>query len=195
MMCTKGLRQAFAILIAGCGLGISAASAADSGAEPDVPDAGAKVVAEPAPDRPAAPRPGEARESANLSPQEWWVHAREMLVEDLDLSEEQTRQIDAVIERQLGALQRSPELREEIRIAREQADKKRASSLQSMHRANREEIKRPQERIEEIRAILREDQRPGFDMNRARLVAEGQQQQKKMQNRRKPGASAEVKAE
>jgi hypothetical protein len=118
-----------------------------------------------------------------------------VLVEDLDLSEEQTRQIDAVIERQLGALQRSPELREEIRIAREQADKKRASSLQSMHRANREEIKRPQERIEEMRAILREEQRPGFDMNRARLVAEGQQQQKKMQNRRKPGASAEVKAE
>jgi hypothetical protein len=193
-MCTEGLRQAFAILIAGCGLGISAASAADSGAEPDVPDAGAKAVPEPAPDRPAAPRPGEASESAKLSPQEWWAHAREVLVEDLELSEEQTRQIDAVIERQLGALQRSPELRSEIRIAREQADKKRADSLQSMLRANREEIKRPQERIEEMRAILREEQRPGFDMNRARLVAEGQRPQKK-QDRRKPGASAEVKAE
>jgi hypothetical protein len=193
-MCTKGLRQAFAILIAGCGLGISAASAADSDAEPDVPDAGAKTVPEPALDQPAAPGPGDARESKKPAP-EWWAHAHEVLVEDLDLSEEQTRQIDAVIERQLGALQRSPELREEIRIAREQADKKRASSLQSMHRANREEIKRPQERIEEIRAILRKEQRPGFDMNRARLVAEGQQQQKKKQDRRKPGASAEVKAE
>jgi hypothetical protein len=193
-MCTEGLRRAFAILIAGCGLGISAASAADSGAEPDVPDAGAKAVPEPAPDRPAAPRPGEASESAEHSPEEWWAHAREVLFEDLELSEEQTRQIDAVIERQLGALQRSPELRSEIRIAREQADKKRADSLQSMLRANREEIKRPQERIEEMRAILREEQRPGFDMNRARLVAEGQRPQKK-QDRRKPGASAEVKAE
>lgn len=194
-MCTEGLRQAFAILIAGCGLGISAASAADSGAEPDVPDAGAKAVPEPASDRPAAPRPGAASESTKLSPEEWWAHAREVLVEDLELSEEQTRQIDAVIERQLGAIQRSPELRSEIRIAREQADKKRAGSLQSMLRANREEIKRPQERIEEMRAILREEQRPGFDMNRARLVAEGQQEQKKKQDRRRPGASAEVKAE
>jgi hypothetical protein len=193
-MCTEGLRQAFAILIAGCGLGFSAASAADSGAEPDVPDAGAKVVREPAPDRPAAPRPGKASESTKLSPEEWWVHAREVLVEDLELSEEQTRQIDAVIERQLGAIRRSTELRSEMRIAREQADKKRADSLKSMLRANREEIKRPQERVEEMRAILREEQRSGFDMNRARLVAEGQQPQKK-QDRRKPGASAEVKAE
>ena len=193
-MCTERLRQAFAILIAGCGLGIGAASAADSGAEPDVPDAGAKAVPEPAPDRPAAPRPGEASESTKLSPEEWWAHAREVLVEDLELSEEQTRQIDAVMERQLGALQRGPELRTEIRIAREQADKKRASSLQSMLSANREEIKRPQERIEEMRAILREEQRPGFDMNRARLVAEGQRAQKE-HNRRKPGANAKVKAE
>jgi Spy/CpxP family protein refolding chaperone len=193
-MCTEGLRQAFAILIAGCGLGISAASAADSGAEPEVPDAGAKAAPEPAPDRPAARGPGAASESTNLSPQEWWPHAHEVLVEGLELSEEQTRQIDAVIERQLGAIQRSPELRSEIRIAREQADKKRTASLQSMLRANREEIKRPQERIEEMRAILREEQRPGFDMNRARLVAEGQEQQKK-QGRRKPGAGAEVKAE
>jgi hypothetical protein len=193
-MCTESLRQAFAILIAGCGLGISAASAAESGAEPNVPDAGAKAVLEPAPDRPAARKLPGASESENVSPEEWWVHAREMLVEDLELSDEKARQVDAVIERQLAALRRSRELRSEIQIAREQKDKKRASSLDTMLRANREEIKRPQERIEEMRAIVGEEQRPGFDMNRARLVAEGQQARKK-QDRRKPGASAEVKAE
>jgi len=193
-MRTEGLRQAFVILIAGCGLGVGSASAADSGAEPDALEAGAEAVREPAPDRPAAPRPRRARQSRTLPPDEWWAHAREVLVEDLELSEEQTRQIDAIIERQIDALRRSQELRSELRIAGTQADKGRVDSLQARLRANREEIKRPQERIEEILAILREEQRPSFEMNRARLVAEGQQPQKK-QDRRRPGASAEVKAE
>jgi Spy/CpxP family protein refolding chaperone len=190
-MRAEGLRHALVILIAGCGLGVGSAPAADSGVDPDAPQAGADAVREPGPDGPEVPGSPRARQPRNLPPDEWWAHAREVLVEDLELSEEQTHQIDAIIKSQNDALRRSQELRSELRVAQQQADKERSAALQAKLRANREEIKRPQERIEEMRAILREEQRPGFDMNRARLVAEGQQQREKRRGRR-PGAGAAV---
>jgi hypothetical protein len=49
--------------------------------------------------------------------------------------------------------------------------------------------------IEKLRALLSEEQHPTFDMNRARLAAEGQQETGKGRRRRRPPAGAEVKAE
>ncbi len=48
--------------------------------------------------------------------------------------------------------------------------------------------------MEKMRALLSEEQRPTFDGNRARLVAEDQQPEKK-RRRRRPRAGAEVEAE
>jgi len=188
-MRAEGLRHALVILIAGCGLGVGSAAAADSGEEPDGPEAGADAVREPGPDGPEAQEPRKARQRRNLLPDEWWAHAREVLFEGLELSEEQTRQINAIIERQIDARERALKFQSELQAARLQADKERSATLQGKLTANRAQIKRPYDRVEEIRALLREEQRPSFDMNRARLVAEGQQPRMK-RRRKKRGAGA-----
>jgi len=190
-MRAEGLRHALVILIAGCGLGlgVGSAAAADSGEEPDAPEAGADAVREPGPDGPEAQEPRKARQRKNLSPDEWWAHAREVLFEGLELSEEQTRQINAIIERQIDARERALKFESELQAARLQADKERSATLQGKLTANRAQIKRPYDRVEEIRALLGEEQRPSFDMNRARLVAEGQQPRMK-RRKKKRGAGA-----
>jgi hypothetical protein len=184
------LRHALLILIAGCGLGVGSSPAADAGGEPDAAEAGADAVREPGTE---APEPRAARRRGNPTADEWWAHARGILLEGLELSEEQTQQIDAVIERQLGALGRARTLQADLQVAREQANQERIADLRAKLRANRAQIKRPHQRIEEIRAFVPEEQRPSFDMNRARLSAESQQSRKRPR-RRKPGAR-EVKAE
>jgi hypothetical protein len=178
-MRTERLRHALVILIAGCGFGLGSAPAAGSDAEPDAPETGAAAVREPAPDGPEAPVPPKARQRKNLPPDEWWAHAREVLLADLELSDEQTRQVDAIVERQSAARKRAVELKSELRVAQQQDDKERAATLQARLVENRKLIRRPHQRIEEIRELLREEQRPAFDMNRARLIAEGQQRGKK----------------
>jgi hypothetical protein len=45
--------------------------------------------------------------------------------------------------------------------------------------AIRAQIKKPHEVFEEMRALLSEEQRPTFDMNRARRIAKGQTPPKK----------------
>jgi hypothetical protein len=184
-MRAEGLRHALVILVAGCslGLGVGCDPAADSGEEPDAPKAGADAVREQGPDGPEAPEPRKARQSRNLPPDEWWAHAREVLFEDLEFSEEQTRQIDAIIERQIDARERAVKFQSELQAAQLQGDKERSAVLQGKLSANRAQIKRPWDRVEAIRALLREEQRPSFDMNRARLVAEGQQPRKKRRNK------------
>jgi hypothetical protein len=183
------LRHTLVILIAGCSLGVGFALAADSGAERDAPEVGADSVREPGADGPAAPEPRKARQRKNLPPDEWWAHAREVLLEGLELSEEQTRQIDAIIQSQIDALARALEFQSELRVARQQDDKERGASLRAKLNANRVQIKRPDQRIDEIRALLREEQRPSFDMNRARLLAEAQQPRKN-RRKQKPAAGA-----
>jgi len=186
-----GPRHALVILFAGCGLGlgVGSAPATDSGAEPDAPEAGADAAREPGPDGPETPDPREARQRRELPPDEWWAHAREVLFEDLELSEEQTRQVDAIIESQINTRERALKFQSELRVAREQADEKRVAALQAKLRVNLALIKRPNQSIEEMRSILQKEQRPSFDMNRARLVAEGQQPRKK-RRRRRSGAGA-----
>jgi hypothetical protein len=102
--------------------------------------------------------------------------------------------VDAIIEVPLKDGRRSGELRAALDTAQQQGDTERIRAIRAEIRALQKRRKGPNECMEEMRALLSEEQRPIFDMNRARLAAEGQQPQKG-QRQRRPRAGAEVKAE
>jgi hypothetical protein len=102
------------------------------------------------------------------------MHARAVLLADLELSEEQLQRVDALIDEQMRA--RADFL---VGDAKFKALKRRGTreQLEPIHAELREikkRVREPHELFEDMRALLREEQRPTFDMNRARLVAEGQ---------------------
>jgi hypothetical protein len=105
---------------------------------------------------------------------DWWNHAREVLFIDIELSAEQAHAMDAIIEAQLNTRVLLQRLDAELGAARKTHDSKRIDAAYEESRAINEQLKRPHEIYEEMRAVLAEEQRPAFDMNRARHVAEAQ---------------------
>ena len=189
-MRAEGLRSAVAILIAGSGVGLAVGSAyAETPAPaqlaaPDSADAGI---------RDAVPTASEAerREQRELRYQrreQWWTDARAVLFSDIQLSAEQSRGVDEIIETQLAERKRSGELQAEHNAIPE-ADQERRAAIRAESRALRVRHKDAHGCIEAMRALLSDEQRPGFDMNRARLFAKGQKPRKK-RRRRRPGADA-----
>jgi hypothetical protein len=175
-----GLRGALALLLA-CGFGLAVGSANA--------ETGAAELQAPGDQPPREPREGgEGRE-------EWWTHAREVLFSDLELSAEQSRGVDAILERQLATREREQEWEAELAAARRLGDVERVGSIRAAMRASRGEREDPHDVIEEMRALLSEEQRPLFDVNRARLVAESQRAWKARQmeqRRRRRGAPVQA---
>jgi hypothetical protein len=175
-----GLRGALALLLA-CGFGLAVGSAhAETGAA-ELQAPGDQPSREPR-------QGGEGRE-------EWWAHAREVLFSDLELSAEQFRGVDAILERQLATREREREWKTKLAAARQLGDEERVSSIRAAMRASRGERKNPHDVVEEMRALLSEEQRPIFDLNRARLIAEGQEAVKARQAdrlRKRRGATVGV---
>ncbi len=199
-MRAQGLRSAVAILIAGTGVGLAVGSAnAETAAvaeleAPDTADSGVRDAT------PTAQRVEQRREQRELQPQRWekrLAHVRAGLFDGIELSTEQSRGVDAIIEAQLEYGQRSVELRTELGTAQQQGDTERVRAIGAEGRPLRARRKSPDECMAEMRALLSEEQRPIFDMNRARLAAESQQPRKGKgpRNRRRSRADAEVKAE
>jgi hypothetical protein len=182
-----GLHSAVAILIASTGVGLAVGSA----------NAETAAVAELEARDSADSGIREQRESQYQRRKKWWTNAREVLFSDIQLSAEQLRGLNEIIEAQLDERRRSEELRAELETAQQQADKERIAAIRAESRALRARRQGPHECIEEMRALLSEEQHPAFDMNRARLAAEGQQPRtsKERRQRRRSGADAEVKAE
>jgi hypothetical protein len=193
-----GLRRAVAILIASLSVGLAADSSnADTATEtapvteleaPDTADSGDADSA------PSAEQLREQREARVQRRVEWWAHARTVLFDDIQLSAEQSRGVDEVIEEQLDQRKHSGELQAELKASQALADQKRIGALRGESRAARAKLKDPDKLIEEMRALLSTEQHPTFDMNRAHLVAEGRRNQNKRQ-RRKAEAGAGGKAE
>jgi hypothetical protein len=191
----EGLRGVVAILIAGTGVGLAVGSAnAETVAELEAPDSADSGLRDSTPTAPGVEELREQRVPGHQRREEWWTHARAVLFGDIQLSAEQARGVDAIIATQLDARRRSGELRAELRAAQQQADTKRSAAIRAENRAIRARLKGTHECLEEMRALLSEEQRPTFDRNRARLAAEGQQPQKK-RRQSKRGADSEVKAE
>ncbi len=151
--------------------------------------AGCTEEAGQAPEPPAATRSATHAEKAGL-PSEvnatdgrelrlqkkklWWNHAREVLFTDIEISAEQAREVDAIIDEQLD--KRDQQLRRDgaFNAARKSRDPERIDAARAALSASREQLKEPHEIYEALRALLSEEQRPKFDMNRARHVAESQ---------------------
>jgi hypothetical protein len=192
-----GLRSAVAIAIAGSGIGLAVGTANAETAAPaeleaqDAADSGARDAR---PTAQTAEQRQEERERQNQQRAEWWAHAREVLFDDIELSEEQAGEVDAIIEAQLEDARRSGELRAELAAARKRGDAQRIRAIRAENREVRVRRKGPHESIEKMRALLSEEQHPIFDLNRARLAAEGQEPQQRRRQRR-PRADAEVETE
>lgn len=188
-MRVMGVVYVVAILIAISWVGPLAGSAhAEQSAVPAAPEAMG-----------TAPKQGMPRARSRQSPAErakqreaWWTHAREVLFRDIQLSPEQVRGVDAIVERQEKGQQQLDEVRTEIQAAQKARDSKRVGELRAQLRQGRAKLKSPQARIDEMRALMSDAQRPTFDLNRAHLVAERQQSRQARQRKRptRPGADA-----
>jgi len=192
-----GLRGAVAILITGTGVGLAVGSASAETAAvaeleaPDSADSGIRDAT------PTAHTVEQRREKRELRSQQWekrMADARAVLFDGIELSAEQSRGVDAMIKAQLEDGRRYGELRAELDTAQQQGDTERIRAIRAERRPLRERRKGPDEFMEEMRVLLSEEQRPIFDMNRARLAAEDQQPQKG-QRQRRPRAGAKVEAE
>jgi hypothetical protein len=103
---------------------------------------------------------------------DWWTHALEVLFNGIDLSEDQRHGVDEILEAQLNTRLRMQELDLALSAARKARDTERIDSAKKDFRILKAQIKQPHEIYEEMRALLDEEQRPAFDMNRARHIAE-----------------------
>jgi Spy/CpxP family protein refolding chaperone len=109
----------------------------------------------------------------------WWNDAREELFTGIDLTADQAREIDAIIDRQLDGRTQLQQHDAEIPAAHRSRDPERIEAANAAFAATRAQIKEPHEVFEEMRTLLTEEQRPTFDMNRARRIARGQARSKK----------------
>ena len=181
------LRRAVAILIAITGVSLAVGSAnAETAAlaereGPDTADSGVRDAT------PTAERAERRRELESQRGKERLAHARVALFEGIELSAEQSRGVDAIVEAELEYGRRTEKLRAELEAARRQGDRERIRAIDAEKRSHLAQRKGPDRTMEEMRALLTEEQRPTFDMNRARLAAESQQASK---GRRKEGPRA-----
>ncbi len=196
-MRAEGLRSAVAILIAGTGVGLAVGSAnAETAAlaEREAPDSADSGVRDATPTAERAEQRRERRELRSQLGEERLAHARVALFDGIELSAEQSRGMDAIIEAVLKYGRRTEELEAELEAARRQGDTERISAIRAERHSLLAQRKGPNQSMEELRALLTEEQRPTFDMNRARLAAESQPAQKGQRNR-KPRAGAVVEAD
>jgi len=189
-----GLRGAVAILIVGTRVGLAVGSAnAETVAELEAPNTADSGVQ----DATLTAQKAERRERRELQAQqreERFAHVRVVLFIGIELSAEQSRGVDAIIETQLKDRRRSGELRAELETARQQDDAERIRAIREESRPLRARRRGPDECMEEMRALLSEEQHSIFDMNRARLAAEGQGP-KKTRRQKNPHAGAKAEAE
>jgi hypothetical protein len=199
-----GLRSAVAILIAitGVSLAVGSANAETAAlAEREAPDSADSGVRDTTPTAGKAEQRRERRELRSQRGEERLARVRVVLFEGIELSAEQSRGLDAIIEAELKHGRRIDELRAALEAARRRGDTERIRAIGAERRSLLEQRKGPNKSMEEMRALLTEEQRPTFDMNRARLAAESQQAQKESQQAQKgrrdrgPRAGAAVEAE
>jgi hypothetical protein len=124
---------------------------------------------------PSADPPLDGQEFRLQKERDWWNHAREVLFFDIELSAEQAHAVDAIVEAQLNRRALLQQLNAKLSAARNTRDSKRVDATREKYRATQQQLQKPHEIYEEMRAVLAEEQRPAFDMGRARLVAETQE--------------------
>ena len=123
----------------------------------------------------------------------WWNRAREVLFTDIELSAEQAHAVDAIIEAQLNTRALLQQADAELSAANKAQDSERSDAAREEFRALNEQLKEMHEIHEEMRAVLAKEQRPAFDMNRARHVTEVQRAERiRSEERAKPDKKVRV---
>jgi hypothetical protein len=182
------LRSAVAILIAitGVSLAVGSANAETAAlAEREAPDSADSGVRDATPTAERAEQRRKRRELRSQRGEERLAHARVVLLDGIELSAEQSRGADAIVEAELKRGRRIEELRAGLDAARRQGDTERIRAIRAERSSLLAQRKGPNETMEELRALLTEEQRSTFDLNRARLVAESQQAQQAQKGQRK----------
>ena len=171
------LRAGIALLSAGVigtALPLFAVCTEAAGQAPEPPAATRSATHQEKAGRPSKVDAVDGRELRLQKKQLWWNHARELLLSNIEISAEQARGVDAILGEQLDKRAQHQRHDVELKAARRSGDPERIDAALTAVFAIRAQIKEPHEIYEEIRALLSEEQRPQFDMNRARHVAESQ---------------------
>jgi hypothetical protein len=171
------LRAETALLGAGMiatALALFAGCAEEAGQKSGPPAATRSATQVVKPRLPGKEEPVASRASRLQTKRDWWNHAREVLFSGIEISAEQTQGVDAIVDEQLDKRARLLEGDTEYYRASKSNDPERIDAARTALRATRAQLKEPYEIYDALRTLLSEEQLPTFDMNRARLVAEGQ---------------------
>ncbi len=171
------LRAGIALVSAGMigtALPLFAGCTEEAGQAPELPAATRSAAHAEKAGRPSKVDAIDGRKFRLQKKRDWWNHAREVLLADIEISAEQARGVDAILGDQLDKRTQHQQRDVELRAARRSGAPERIDAALTAVFAIRAQIKEPHEIYEEIRALLSEEQRPQFDMNRARHVAESQ---------------------
>jgi len=109
------------------------------------------------------------------TPEAWWARLRRELFEGIELSAQQSREIDAAIEAQLEQRRRYAALVAELEAASRAGDADAARVLRAEVARQRRDL-RPRHRIASLRTILNPEQQERFDTNRKAVRERARQQ-------------------
>jgi hypothetical protein len=174
-MSARGVGHAIAAMALGAGLGLALGSETARASEPgsETPEGQRTELQQATQPSPYVQQLLEERERRYQRQTEWWTYTRATLLDGIALSPEQSREVDALIETQLSKRARLQDVDTELKIAQhEGAEQKRIKGLRAKRRALEAKLMKRHEVMEAMRALLTEEQRPTFDMNRAHLVSE-----------------------
>ena len=121
---------------------------------------------------------------------QWWQKARRTLFSGIKLTPDQSAEITQMIRDQKQNRTNFSKLDVQLAVARSENDIAKARELRGKTKAARESLQSVHVVLDSIRGVLTPEQRPTFDVNRAKLVAEGQairaDQKKKSKKVRQP---------
>jgi hypothetical protein len=142
------------------------------------------------------PRDAAARRKGGKSPEERTAAFRARLLEDIELSDEQERRIDAIERTQTESLKKQQEkvagLRDQMKEARKAGDTESIRKYSAELREARKDSPSRSAWISEVREVLDPDQQQQFDANRDKMQSESKRRRSsQQQGKRKKKEAAE----
>ncbi|MFP6640714.1 MAG: hypothetical protein VCC04_10765, partial [Myxococcota bacterium] len=127
---------------------------------------------------------------------QWWVKSREVLFSGIELNAEQSKKVDEIIATQIENRTLFTRLDTQLSAATASRNAARAKQLREEVRVARENLQSVHQLFDEMNELLDGDQKKIFDVNRAKLVSEGQgirrkRQQSRAQRRKSNKAAVE----
>ena len=129
-------------------------------------------------ERPVAPAEVKKRRGKHVKAKKqrdrWWRESQEVLLQGLEVTPDQNQKITAIIIAQKKKRTEYSKLDVQLARARAANDMILTRQLRAEVREAKEKIGSMHEVLESIRGVLTQKQKATFDINRAKLIAEGQ---------------------